>query len=141
MKKSHISKEDIRDGEDVKYSDINEGIVNLIRSDHPDFSEQDHISLTELNKYRRQYLTELVREERGEQAALDNQVMEAIKNNSILSEHLHEVTEGDLTLGQRLADKVADFGGSWAFIISFFTFILLWMVVNIWLLVSKPFDP
>jgi len=45
-----------------------------------------------------------------------------------------------LTLGQRVADKVASFGGSWTFIISFFLFIVLWIAVNILMLASNPFD-
>lgn len=45
-----------------------------------------------------------------------------------------------MTLGQRVADKVASFGGSWTFIISFFLFIVLWIAVNILMLASNPFD-
>jgi uncharacterized membrane protein len=36
---------------------------------------------------------------------------------------------------------VARFGGSWAFIISFGIFLLLWMAVNSFFLLRKPFDP
>ena len=67
--------------------------------------------------------------------------MNAIKNNSILSENIEDVIEGKLTLGQKLADKIATFGGSWTFIIIFFSFILLWIGINVWVLVTKPFDP
>ena len=49
--------------------------------------------------------------------------------------------EAQLTLGQRMADKIAVFGGSWTFIIAFFSFILIWIMVNIWFLAIKPFDP
>lgn len=44
------------------------------------------------------------------------------------------------TLGQRAADKIAKFAGSWAFIFSFTGILLLWMVVNV-LLAAKAFDP
>ena len=44
------------------------------------------------------------------------------------------------TLGQRAADKIAQFAGSWAFIFSFTGILLLWMVVNV-LLAAKAFDP
>ena len=67
--------------------------------------------------------------------------MDAIKNNSILSENIEEEIEGKLTLGQKLADKIAMFGGSWTFIISFFSFIIVWMGINVWALATKPFDP
>ncbi len=68
-------------------------------------------------------------------------MIDAIKNNSILSENIQDEIEAELTLGQRLADKIATFGGSWSFIIIFFSFILAWMMVNIWFLTTKPFDP
>ena len=67
--------------------------------------------------------------------------MKALKNNSILSENIEDAIEGRLTLGQKMADRIATFGGSWTFIITFFSFILFWIGVNIWILTSKPFDP
>ncbi|AEI49075.1 protein of unknown function DUF1003 [Runella slithyformis DSM 19594] len=45
------------------------------------------------------------------------------------------------TFGERLADKIAEFGGSWTFIISFGFFILVWITANVWLLLNKGFDP
>lgn len=45
------------------------------------------------------------------------------------------------TFGERLADRVANFGGSWTFIMLFFAFLLLWAVVNTVVLVSRAFDP
>ena len=45
------------------------------------------------------------------------------------------------TFGQRVADDVANFGGSWTFIISFFVFILIWIASNVYLLTNKGFDP
>jgi uncharacterized membrane protein len=97
--------------------------------------------LDELNHYRRQYLSSLITQETGEIDALDKDVMEAIRNNSVLSENIEEAIEENFTLGQRLADKIATFGGSWTFIIIFFVFILAWMGINIWILVTKSFDP
>ncbi len=45
------------------------------------------------------------------------------------------------TFGERLADNVADFGGSWTFIISFFVFILIWIGINVFILLNRAFDP
>ena len=44
------------------------------------------------------------------------------------------------TLGQRAADKIAKFAGSWAFIFSFTGVLILWMVINT-MLATKAFDP
>lgn len=141
MKTSHISKKEIQKGEEVKCWDIREGIFNLIKSNFPDLKQDDYISIDELNQYRRLYLTSLIILEKGEIAAIDQDVMEAIKNNSILSENIQDEIEAELTFGQKLADNVAAFGGSWMFIITFFSFILIWMIINIWFLTTKPFDP
>jgi uncharacterized membrane protein len=141
MKISHISKQEIQKGEDVKGQDIREGIFNLIKSEFLDFDQDDFITIDELNQYRRLYLTSLITQEKGEIAVIDRDVMEAIKNNSILSENIQDEIEADLTFGQKLADKVAAFGGSWTFIITFFSFILIWMIINIWFLATRPFDP
>ena len=131
MKISHISKKEIPKGEEVKGFDIREGIYNLIKSEFPAFNQNDLITIDELNQYRRHYLTSLIIQEKGEVAMIDRNVMDAIKNNSILSENIQDEIEAELTFGQKLADRVAAFGGSWTFIVAFFTFILLWMGVNI----------
>ncbi len=41
----------------------------------------------------------------------------------------------------RLSDKIADFGGSWTFLALFFLFLFVWMGINVWVLVLKPWDP
>lgn len=138
---SHISKKEIANGEAIRGLEIRAGIFNLLQADFPDFSENDFISIDELNLYRRLYLAYLVSSEKGELAIIDQDVMEAIKNNSILSENIQDEIEAELTFAQKIADKVAAFGGSWTFIISFFAFILIWMLINIWFLSTKPFDP
>lgn len=138
---SHISKKEILPGEEVICSDIREGIYNFIKTKYPDCEKTDYISIAELNQYRRLYLSALITQESGELDNIHMDVMNAIKNNSLLSENIEDEIEAELTFGQKLADKVAAFGGSWAFIITFFSFILLWMIVNIWLLATKAFDP
>ena len=49
--------------------------------------------------------------------------------------------EGRWTRGEKLADRVASFGGSWGFIAVFFTFIAAWITTNLWLLGNRPVDP
>ncbi len=49
--------------------------------------------------------------------------------------------DATLTTGQRIADRVASFGGSWTFILIFMSVLIGWIILNAFLLVSKPFDP
>ena len=47
----------------------------------------------------------------------------------------------NLTFGQRAADQIAKFGGSWTFIISFFLVLTIWISFNVYALHNKGFDP
>lgn len=136
-----MSSKEIREGEEVCGHDIRVGIFNLLKEGFPGFDRDDFISLTELNQYRRLYLTSLISQEKGELEIIYLDVMDAIKNNSILSENIQDEIESDLSVGEKLADKVASFGGSWTFILVFFFFIVVWICVNIWFLSMSPFDP
>ena len=64
--------------------------------------------------------------------------------HTLLAEHVSRdiVTEHDsnLTRGQRAADALARFAGSWSFIIGFFGILLAWIAVNV-IFLTKPYDP
>ena len=113
----------------------------FIQSEHSNFGESDYLSEQTLNVYRRKYLARLIAEESKEINVLEKEVLEALANQTLISENLELGPEQPLTLGQRVADQVARFGGSWTFIIAFFSFLVIWITVNLWLLVSPPFDP
>ena len=55
--------------------------------------------------------------------------------------NVNELVEARMTFGERIADLVAHFGGSWPFIMSFFGFLLLWTLVNSALVLKAPPDP
>jgi uncharacterized membrane protein len=65
--------------------------------------------------------------------------------NELLSrlqiKNVNELVEERMTFGERIADLVAHFGGSWPFIISFFAFLLAWAAVNSALVLKTPPDP
>lgn len=68
-------------------------------------------------------------------------VMDSIKREELLSENINDAFEENLTLGDKIADGVADFAGSWRFILSFSAFLALWMIANTVLLMQHAFDP
>jgi CRP/FNR family transcriptional regulator, cyclic AMP receptor protein len=57
-----------------------------------------------------------------------------------VSRNLNEEEAARFTLADRAADKIAEFGGSWKFIIAFVTFLNLWILLNTWVLLDKAFD-
>lgn len=141
MPVSSISNTEISSFEAIKGQDIRKGIFELIKADHPDFSYDSFLSIEELNKYRKLYLIALVEQEKGELAVIDKDVLKAINENSILTENIEPDINSTLTFGDRLSDKIAVFGGSWTFIIYFFLFLIIWMAINVFILIKKPFDP
>ncbi len=141
MLQSSISQDEIPNSEAIQLQDIRDGVLELILNKYPDLKSADFVSLDELNSFRRLYLIKLVEQEKGEIAKIDSDVMEAIRSNSILSENIEDEIEAKLTLGQHVADKIAVFGGSWTFIIAFFSFILIWLAINIWVFTTDSFDP
>lgn len=116
-------------------------LADLIRKDFPEIKDEDFVSIEQVTLYRKKYLINLIEQERGDVNLLEQKVFEAISKNKILSENIEEEIKEDLTFGQKLADKIALFGGSWAFIIFFFLFIIVWMCMNVFVLTTKPFDP
>lgn len=62
------------------------------------------------------------------------------KARTVLSRDPNEVFDDRMTFGERLADHVATFGGSWTFIIIFCVFLVVWAIANVWLL-TNPVDP
>jgi len=137
----HLTGQDMNPGEAARAELLREPIFSLILKDYPDLKKTDFVSIEQINAYRRKYLETLIRQEIGELDVLEKEVVDAIQNNKILSENIEPDIEEQLTMGQKLADRIAEFGGSWSFIIFFFTFILLWMSVNIVVLNNHAWDP
>lgn len=69
-------------------------------------------------------------------------VIDRMNKRLHISHNAHKEFEEKLTLGQRLADRIAIFGGSWTFILLFLAMLLFWIVLNSVILtrVGKPFD-
>jgi uncharacterized membrane protein len=116
-------------------------IAAIIRSDHPDWSENGAICLDDLNKYRHEYLRSILEQEKGELSALENGVIESLEKHEILSSHIEDEYESNLSFGEMLSDRLASFGGSWKFLICFACILLIWILINTILIISKAFDP
>ncbi len=116
-------------------------LADRIRLNHPDLDDDALIELREVNKYRRSYVEDLLREEHGEFSELDRQVAESISNQETIAENVEADFEEDRTIGEKLSDGLASFGGSWAFLISFAVFIAVWMGINLYQGMTDAFDP
>ena len=94
-----------------------------------------------MDQFREQYVRQSLEDDKGELSELEDHVVKAMRDQELLSRNLNKEFDSKLTFGQRLADKVAEFGGSWKFITFFMGILVLWIIVNSIALLRKPFDP
>lgn len=120
---------------------IRPSVVETIKKKYPDWSLQGFICLPCLNHIRADYVQDVLETEKGELSALEEEVIKSLRDQELLSENLNTEFESKLTFGERVADSVAKFGGSWRFIISFGVFLMLWMIINSSVLLRRLFDP
>ncbi|RYY60501.1 MAG: DUF1003 domain-containing protein [Chitinophagaceae bacterium] len=77
------------------------------------------------------YLTHLLQSENEQLQKLNHIVLRSLEEEKLLSGKLAEFEDSHLTAGERLSDKVALFGGSWLFIISFLVLMGSWIAFNV----------
>ena len=120
---------------------VRPAIAQLIQREIGHWNENLWICLDDLQRFQQQYVQSLLADEQGELSRLDKEVLQGLKEHEILSRNPEIEIDSSLTFGQRLADRIANFGGSWSFIIFFILVLLGWMTLNSWMLLAKPFDP
>lgn len=139
---SSISKREFPENEKINANSIRKSIFVIIKKEHPQFNSKSIISVSELNQFRQKYVANYLLSEVGELSDLEKDVLKTIENEESISKKIgDELEKANFTYGQRLADKIASFGGSWKFIIIFGCFIFVWMIINIVILMNRAFDP
>jgi uncharacterized membrane protein len=120
---------------------IRPSLLEFIKKRLPDLDSKGFICLDDLGVFRKDYIKEVLEDEIGELSALDNEVIESLQQHEILSSDLSKQFEKKLTFGERLSDRIAEFGGSWKFIIIFGTVLFGWIILNAVFLLNRGFDP
>jgi uncharacterized membrane protein len=119
---------------------VRPSLVERMRKDHPDLKDDAFVSRAELDRYRSLYVTELLRAESGDLSEIENQVAQSLATHETLAENVEEEFSADRSLGERLSDALASFGGSWSFLIVFAAFLAVWMLYNSYR-AGASFDP
>lgn len=127
-----ISGKPLRVREAMPVDWIREPILELIKKHYPNLKEDGYISVTELNNFQAKYAENLLKQDDPVLNTSEQEVIRSIESNELLSKSPSELEDEEhLTFSQRLADRIAEFGGSWRFIISFALFCVAWMIYNI----------
>lgn len=120
---------------------IRPAVALLIKEKYPDWDPDGFICRDDLQKFRNEYLRSILTEEKGELTKLEEDVINKLTDYESISENIDKEFQTKLSFGEKLSDRIASFGGSWKFIILFGLVIAVWMAVNSYLLLAKPFDP
>jgi uncharacterized membrane protein len=120
---------------------IRPSLLEFIKKETPGLDNKAFICFNDLGEFRKDYVKEVLQDEIGELSALDQEVIESLQQHEILSSDISRQFEKKLTFGERLSDHIAEFGGSWKFLISFGAVLLIWIGVNGVILATRAFDP
>jgi uncharacterized membrane protein len=116
-------------------------IAEVIKKEYPAWSADGHICTADLNRFRADYVGKVLQKERGDLALLEENVKNSMKEHELLLKNTNIEFDRQLSVGERLADRLADFAGSWTFIAVFAVLFFAWVFMNSLILVYRPFDP
>ena len=125
----------------VSGNSVRREVADEIRKDYPQWSHEKFICRPDLAVYRGKYVESLLESEKGELTSLEDEVLRSLSEHELLSANVEETFEKRRTLGERMADRLATFGGSWTFLLLFASFLALWIGINSVALYVKPIDP
>jgi uncharacterized membrane protein len=120
---------------------IRHELEDLIRKDVPDWDDFKRICKADLQIYRSRYVSSMIEEESGTAKELASTVLKSISENELIATNINAEAQEVMSVGDVISDKVATFGGSWKFIITFFVILTGWIVINCVTLLMQPFDP
>ena len=120
---------------------IQPSLLEYVQKQVPGLDPHGFICFDDLGRFRRDFVREVLQEELGELSTLDQEVVDSLQQHEILSENIGKEFEKKLTFGERLSDRIADFGGSWTFIMIFGGVLVIWIMINTIVLATRAFDP
>lgn len=91
--------------------------------------------------HRRNTAERLLQTEIEKLPAYEQEIVERFINGHRVARDVVREFDAGLTFGERVADRVASFGGSWTFIFIFLLILVVWMLVNTFVLARQAFDP
>ena len=120
---------------------LTQGTRGALEAAHPDLGPEALVCREDLGRFRRRHLEALLERERGVLSDLDTEVLDSLQAGVPVAAEPDSEWTGDRTLGERAADALARFGGSWGFIFVFAGILIVWMGLNTAFLLFGQFDP
>ena len=116
-------------------------VLDIIRHERPEWDGTHGVCHDCVEQYRAKKFLSYLEAEYRKITDMEQALVSKIARGGRVSRLVDQEFEARMTLGQRVADRVAQFGGSWPFIFLFGAVLFGWMLLNSWVLASHPFDP
>ncbi len=120
---------------------IRNSVLDTLCKKFPNLDKSGYICYLDLREIRTEHIEKFLTEDKGALSQHEKEVLESLENQDIRVENVNKKFERALSFGEHMADKVAKFGGSWRFILSFLFIIVIWMLFNVFYLYNDTFDP
>jgi uncharacterized membrane protein len=136
----HITGNKVEETEGVFWQQIRPSVQDFLQTIKPDWKDGSFISYRALNDLMRIYMLNRAEEEKKAQKVLrklDKAYTEEDARKALNFENEEKLP----SFGERMADKIAEFGGSWKFIGIFVGFMAVWITANAWFLKNRNIDP
>ena len=140
LKKDIIDGKEYEEGQGSLIADLDHSIQQMLKSSYPESQMDDFITYKNLSQYCMDYLGQIIDRANDKNDAIKQQVT-AVMPESERPFNVEDRLTASYTFGQRVADSVARFGGSWTFIISFIMMMAIWMLINVLHPFGWNFDP
>ena len=116
-------------------------IVDSITREYQAWLPEGYICQTDLNRFRIQYVRDVVEHEKNGYASLERTIDNDMRVEDHLPKNDNVEYEKSMTFGEHLSDTLAGFAGSWTFLLVFAGLLFLWVLLNSYILILRPFDP
>ena len=141
LHKCSVCNKEFKNDQIIHSDMIRQGIYNLIKKDIPSWNESSVICKDDLHFYQNKFIHLLIESEKGELSKLELKVLDTMKQHELISLTSDTSSDHEWTFGERVADKIASFGGSWSFMGFFTGFLIIWITINSVIAFGKPVDP
>ncbi len=125
----------------IPLSVVRPGVASRLRATFPQVSPDDRLCLACINRAISDEIDQAIEQDQAEFATLQAGALHSLKQQELVTKNLNAEYDRRLPFGDRMADRVANFGGSWAFIGIFLSVLIVWIAVNTLHVLARPFDP
>ena len=124
----------------VHLKTIDTDIRSFILQKNKKLTIESQIPFITFMNYHFEYIKEKIIQDQNETKKINQEMLEQLKNKQIISQNLNTTINQKATFGQKSADAIAKFGGSWLFIFLFVVILGSWILLNTLHFLGLSFD-